>query len=248
MSSYESLYEKGKFPRTKHLLNRIAIAAKNSWSHNVLSAKPAWWGRMAMSNRAGGGGGILIKKIPGGFQVFHPNRGKYNYMRVIENGRGRYDMRPALLGGSRARMGPHGPYVIVPITKNENGTPVSPQHNEINSVLIKTGTFKEPNAHGKVVTRNRYKYRQDPGMTGQGNVFAREQIYKNGTVQRSFVKFVVVNRFSRDFFQPAIPAQKIFSGVKKDVKRALKSKQLKSAVAMDAKDLIRILLSKKKKV
>ncbi|MCG6170232.1 hypothetical protein [Leptospira sanjuanensis] len=247
MTSLETLYKKGKFPRTQGLIERIAVAAKDSWSHNVLSAKPSWWGRMAMSNRAGGGGGILLKKVPGGFRVIHPNKGKYNYMKVIENGRGRYDMRPALLGGSRARMGPHGPYVIVPIFKNENGTPVSPQHNEINSVLIKTGTYKEANAHGQMVTRNKYKYRRDPGMTGKGNVFAREQVYKNGNVQRSFVKFVVVNNFSRDFFQPVIQAQKVFSGVKEDVERAFKSKQFKSAVAADTKDLIRELLSKKKR-
>ncbi|EMO54806.1 hypothetical protein [Leptospira noguchii] len=245
--NYESLYKQGKFPRTKTILEKIALAAKDSWSHNVLSAKPSWWGKMAMSNKSGGGGGILIKEIPGGYRVFHPNKGRYNYMAVIEKGRPRYDMRPALLGGSRARMGKNGPYVIVPITKNEDGTPLSFKKNSINSVIIKTGSFKEENAHGQLVTRNKYKYRQDPGMTRQGNVFLREQTYKNGTVQRSLVKFVVVNERSRDFFQAAIPAQKVFSGVKEDVKKAIKSKQLKKAVALDTKDLIKELLSKKRK-
>ncbi|MBM9578920.1 hypothetical protein JWG45_17380 [Leptospira sp. 201903070] len=244
--NYEQLFEQGKFPRTRFVLNRIAKATQEAWTNNTLAAKPSWWGRMAMSNRPGGGGGILIRPIPGGFQVYHPNKGKYNYMAVIERGRGRYDMRPSLLGGSRARMGENGPYVIVPITKNENGTPISPKNKSINSVIIKTGTFKEENAHGQMVTRNRYKYRQDPGMTGKGNVFAREQKYKNGTVQRSFVKFVVVTEKSRDFFQPAIPAQKIIAGIKEDVKSALKSKTLKQAVALDTKNLILELLSKKK--
>ncbi|EMO61353.1 hypothetical protein LEP1GSC133_0650 [Leptospira borgpetersenii serovar Pomona str. 200901868] len=64
-------------------------------------------------------------------------------------------------------------------------------------------------------------------MTGQGDIFAREQKYKNGNVQRSYLKFVVVNEKSTNFFQPAIPAQKVFSGVKEDVKKALKSEQLK---------------------
>ncbi|ULG90815.1 hypothetical protein FH593_21045 (plasmid) [Leptospira interrogans] len=245
--NYETLYKQGKFPRTQKILSTIALAAKESWTHNVLSAKPSWWGRMAMSSESGGGGGILIKEIPGGYRVFHPNRGKYNYMAVIEKGRPRYDMRPALLGGSRARMGKNGPYVIVPITKNEDGTPLSFEKNTINSVIIKTGSFKEENAHGQLVTRNKYKYRQDPGMTRQGNVFVREQIYKNGNVQRSLVKFVVVNERSRDFFQAAIPAQKVFSGVKEDVHKALKSKQLKKAVALDVKDSIKELLSKKRK-
>ncbi|EMN18911.1 hypothetical protein LEP1GSC056_2113 [Leptospira borgpetersenii str. Brem 328] len=145
-------------------------------------------------------------------------------------------MRPSLLKGSRARMGENGPYVIVPITKNENGTPLSFEKNTINSLIIKTGSFKEKNAHGQLVTRNKYKYRQDPGMTGQGDIFAREQKYKNGNVQRSYLKFVVVNEKSTNFFQPAIPAQKVFSGVKEDVKKALKSKQLKKAVALDTKD------------
>ncbi|WP_078124739.1 hypothetical protein [Leptospira alexanderi] len=245
--NYESLYKQGKFPKTQKLLNTIALAAKASWTHNVLSAKPSWWGKMAMSNKSGGGGGILIKEIPGGYRVFHPNKGRYNYMAVIEKGRPRYDMRPALLRGSRARMGKNGPYVIVPITKNEDGTPLSFEKNTINSVIIKTGSFKEENAHDQLVTRNKYKYRQDSLMTGKGDIFVREQIYKNGHVQRSLVKFVVVNERSRDFFHPVIPAQKVFSGVKEDVKKALKSKLLKNAVALDAKDLIKELIRKKRK-
>ncbi|RHX90248.1 hypothetical protein DLM76_20510 [Leptospira yasudae] len=245
--NFEQLYNKGKFPDTERVLHQIATAARDSLIASTLSAKPSWWGRMAMSNKAGGGGGILLRKIPGGFQVYHPNKGKYNYLAVLEKGRGRYDMRPALLGGSRARQGENGPYVIVPIKKNENGTPVSPKHNSINSAIIKIGTFKEENAHGQMVTRNKYKYRVDPGMSGKGNAFVAEQKYKNGNVKRSYLKFVVVNEKSRNFFQPAIPAQKIFAGVREDVSKALKSKILKQAVASDTKSLILELLKKRKK-
>ncbi|MCG6195659.1 hypothetical protein LFX25_20665 [Leptospira sp. FAT2] len=247
MSSFEQLFEKGKFPDTKRVLHQIATSAKESLIQKTLAAKPAWWGRMAMSNKAGGGGGILLGRIPGGYKVYHPNKGKYNYLATLERGRGRYDMRPSLLGGSRARTGENGPYVIVPIRKNENGTPVSPKNNLINSAIIKIGTFKEENAHGQMVTRNKYKYRIDPGMTGRGNAFVAEQKYKNGNVKRSYLKFVVVNQFSKNFFQPAIPAQKIFASVKEDVNKALKSKILRSAVASDSKALILDLLKKRKR-
>lgn len=245
--NFEQLYKKGKFPDTERVLYQIATAARESLVTNTLAAKPSWWGRMAMSNKAGGGGGILLRRIPGGFQVYHPNKGKYNYLAVLEKGRGRYDMRPSLLGGSRARMGENGPYVIVPIKKNEDGTPVSPENNLINSAIIKIGTFREENAHGQTVTRNKYKYRIDAGMAGRGNAFVAEQKYRNWNVQRSYLKFVVVNEKSTKFFQPAIPAQKIFGRVREDVDKALKSKILRSAVASDTKNLIQELLQKRKK-
>lgn len=244
--NFNQLYTQGKFPHTEALLDKIAKGAQASWTRNALAAKPAWWGRMAMSNKPGGGGGIRIRRIAGGFQVYHPNKGKYNYMAVIERGRPRYDMRPALLGGSRARMGPNGPYVIVPIFHNEDGSPISPVRNVINSVIIKKGSRKEENAHGKMVTRNTYKYRKDPGMSGKGDYFAAEQKFKDGSIQRSYMKFVVVTEHSTDFFHPAIPAQRILAGVKEDVAEALKSKMLKQAVATDCKALIMDLISKKK--
>ncbi|EIE01454.1 hypothetical protein [Leptospira licerasiae] len=244
--NYETLYDQGKFPRTKTILGQIAKLAQKSWTQNTLSVRPAWWGRQAISNSTGGGGGILIRKIPGGYQVYHPNKGKYNYMKVIEKGRSRYNMKEALLSGKRARMGKRGPYVVIPLSKNEDGSPVGPMKNEINSVITKTGSYKEENARGQLVPRNRYKYRKDPGMTGRGNVFAVEQKYKNGKVQRSFMKFVTVTERSRGFNYPQIPAQRIQEGVKKDVDKALRSKTLKKAVASDMKGLIVELLSKKK--
>ncbi|TGJ99850.1 hypothetical protein EHO57_13905 [Leptospira langatensis] len=244
--NYEGLYEKGKFPRTKRVLSYIANAAKEAWSSNVLAAKPAWWGRMAMSSRSGGGGGIKIIPIPGGFRIYHPNTGKYPYMKVLEKGRARYDIKAALLAGPRARMGEHGRYTIIPLSKNDNGSEVSPSNNQINSVMTKVRSYKEPNADGKIVSRNQYSYRTDPGMTGKGNVFATEQVYKNGHVQRSFMKFVTISERTRGWYYPAIPAQKILVGVKKDVEKALRSDSVKKAVAGDMKDLIRELIRQKK--
>ncbi|TGM87962.1 hypothetical protein [Leptospira licerasiae] len=244
--NYESLYEQGKFPRVRSVLKQIADLAQKGWTENALAARPAWWGRQAISKSTGGGGGILLRKIPGGFQVYHPNKGKYNYMKVIEKGRARYNMKEALLNGPRARVGKRGPYVVIPLNKNENGSAVGPMKNEINSVIIKTGSYKEENTKGQLVSRNRYKYRKDPGMTGKGNVFALEQRYKNGKVQRNFMKFVTVTERSRGFYYPQIPAQRIQEGVKKDVEKALRSKTLKQAVASDMKGLILDLLKKKR--
>ncbi|TGK41226.1 hypothetical protein [Leptospira andrefontaineae] len=243
--NYETLFEQGKFPRVKSVLKQIANLAQKSWTHNTLSARPAWWGRQAISKSTGGGGGILLRKIPGGFQVYHPNKGTYNYMKIIEKGRARFNMKAALLSGSKARVGKRGPYVVIPLSNNEDGSGIGPMKNEINSVIIKTGSYKEENTKGKLVSRNKYKYRKDPGMTGRGNVFAIEQKYKNGKVQRNFMKFVTVSERSRGFYYPQIPAQRIQEGVKKDVEKALNSKTLKQAVASDMKDLILELLKKK---
>lgn len=244
--NFESLFNQGKFPKTKSYLFELSNAAKKSWELNILSAKPSFWGKMALSNKSGGGGGLLIIPIAGGFRVYHPNKGKYNYLKVLEKGRARYDMKEAILSGPRAKIGENGRYSIIPFTKNENGTLFSPITNEINSVIIKTGSYKSENPSGKMVSRNTYEYRQDPSMTGKGNVFASDQIYRNGVIHRSFVKFVTISEKSRPMYYPRISPHPMLPNIKKEIARELKSERFKQVVREDSANLVFQIFNKKK--
>jgi len=238
MKEFRRLLDAGEFPNTSRILEEKATQIAAEWTRRVLASEPSWWGRQAISKTSGGGGGFLIRKVPGGFQVYYANKGKYNYLAVIQKGRGSYDMKPGLLASPRARSGKNGRYIIVPFTKDKKGKKIGPS-SEINSVITKVGSKKEPNADGKTVVRNKYgPYRKDPGMTGKGNIFASEQKNKNGSVSRSFVKFVIVTENSQGFFYPAIKAQNHRRHIMKSVNKAMKSEAVKKAIGTDAKRLI----------
>lgn len=235
---FGKLWERGFFPRTQKILKEIAVTAKEGWTQATLAFSPNWWGRMAISKQSGGGGGFIVRKAIGGYEIHYANKGKYNYLAVVERGRDEYDMKPKLLASPRARMGKNGRYVIVPLSKNEDGSRVSPKNNEINSLMTKIGTKKEPNADGKIVTRNKYQYSREEGMTGQKNSFETRQTHKDGSIQRSYHKFVMVSEKSERWIHPAIQGAKNQEKIQAVVDKAIKSKVLKTAIATDVKSLI----------
>ncbi|PJZ89551.1 hypothetical protein [Leptospira levettii] len=241
MDLFDQVYDQsGNFNNLKKIIAQLSDWAKTEWENELKSAKPSWWGRMALSSRAGGGGGIQKKKIPGGFEIFYPNKGKYNYAKILEEGRGAYNMVPALINGPRSRAGKNGRYTIIGFLKNEDKTDVSPFNNDINSIISKTGTYKD--REQKV--RNIYFYRQDPGMTGRGNAFLSEQPNKDGTVHRHGVKFVAVSGKSSGWIYPSIKAHNIKDKIQSEIKKALQHPSVKSAVASDLKSLARSIIRK----
>jgi hypothetical protein len=245
---FDHLWKHGYFTSTNKILLEIIEKLRETWHDLVANhSAPSWWGRMAMFSGSGGGGGFLIKeKAPGSYRIYYANKGKYNYLAVIQNGRARFDMKPGLLNSSKVRHGKNGRYLIIPFSKNEDGSNVSPKNNAISNVITKTGSRKEPSikdSNTKVV-RNKYKTRVDPGMTGKGNVSVSEQVYKNGHVHRSSTKFVILSDKSKGFFYPKIEAQKHDEIIGKLRDQALKSKDLKIAIANDIASLKYILLKK----
>jgi hypothetical protein len=231
------------FTRTKTVLGELAKWAQNEWESALSQTVPAWWGRMALSSKGnGGGGGILTRKIAGGLEVYYANQGKYNYMRVIEKGRASYDMKPALISGPRSRSGKNGRYTIIGFSTNTDKSPVSFKNNDINSTIMKVGTKIDD--EGKV--RNRYVYRQDPGMSGQGNAFLSEQVNKDGSVHRTGVRFVTVSAKSKGFIHKPIPAHNIVKGIKAKLEPMYKSKVFKKAVSNDMKDIVGHIISRTK--
>lgn len=242
--NFEKLWQDGYFPRTEKLIREIAIIAKEGWSQATLSASPSWWGKMALSKTSGGGGGFILRKVPGGYEVSYANQGKYNYLAVIEKGRGPFDMKPSILASKRARMGKNGRYTIVPLSKGNGGEKISPSNSNINGLMTKIGSRKEPNADGQTVTRNRYSYSRDQGMSGKGNIYETRQHQKDGSIQSSYTKFITVSESSNGFIYPAIKAQNNQAKIEAVVNKALASNSLKTAIAKDMNGIISHLVKK----
>lgn len=100
------------FPKASESLNEKFKDAKRTWIAKIRDSKiPEWWKRAMKLD----GGGIHKRKFYGGYKLYYTNSGKYDYMEVIEKGRPRYDMKPALL--RRGKLGRNGMYRIVPINK-----------------------------------------------------------------------------------------------------------------------------------
>lgn len=217
-------------PSLQGFIDMLTEKVKTQWERYIAASDvPGWWKRSVLID----GGGLLIRKTSEGSEVYYSNSGKYDYMDVIERGRGAYDMKPALLSGSRAMMGANGRYVIVPLTRNKGGKKVSAKNNEINSTISKIGSKTVMNANGQPIIKNVYKYMKRKGDTGAGNVFRSEQKQKGGSVHKSYTKFVVVSEKSSGWIYPAIKAGHYTEQIQKDIDRAMKSKALKNAVLAD---------------
>lgn len=188
---------------------------------------------MALSTGSGGGGGFGIRKIPGGVEVFYLNKGSYDYFEVIQKGRARYSIKQALLRSPRAKQGPNGKYIVVPITRNEGGSKVSPKNNPINAILRSTGQESDDSG------QPRKKYKHVGSMGGGGNVYGMQQgPVKGGGMQYSYMKFVLVSQKTEGFWYPAIKGEPIEEKVQKQVNQALESESLKKAVRLDIESFI----------
>lgn len=244
----EKLYDQGKLPRTRNLIERIAGGAQSEWEAMTAESVPNWWGRQALSRGSGGGGGILTKSIPGGKLVYYANKGKYNYMEILDMGRSRYDMKPALLASSRARKGENGNYLIIAFTRNKNGSKVSPKNNTINAALKKIGSELKANAQNIKVRRNVYTVREIAKVPDRKNgAYVSEQKTKGGGVQRSYMKFVCLNENSRGWMYPKIIKHSFTKKLNRTIKTAMRSKQLHDAVAQDMDSLVQQLIKQANK-
>lgn len=236
MNSLENVQE---FPRTTNFYNQVAEDIAQIWTRQLLSVpkKGFWFARMAILKATGGGGGFIVKRNDGSglsYTISYANKGKYNYFRVIEYGRPRYDMKPGLLASPRARSGKNGRYIIISFGKNTDGSKVSPRNNNFNSVLTKTSSRKESNADGKKQVRNTHSSRRDPGTTGRGNASITEQKQKGGSVHRSYMKFVVLSEKSGGWFYPEIPAAHTIPKMKVEIKKKLSSPATRKGGAIAA--------------
>ena len=193
--SYDKLYNTGKMPRTEAVINELAEKIGERWRISIANHSPTWWGRSAVDDE---NYEIIFNKIPGGIEVFWKDKGKakYDFQKVVNDGRSQFSIKDALLNGPRARVGLNGRYAIVPFTKNEDGTKVSAKNNDIAGTIQKVGEYKQGQ-----VTRNSYSYNK----TGKGNVYKTAQNTKTGK-QYSYIKFLMVSEKSSGWMYPEIRA------------------------------------------
>jgi hypothetical protein len=238
VATLSELYDAGLFPRTQAFADQLAAATKAEFEKELGSATPSWWGRQALSTRPGGGGGIQIRRIPGGHEVHYADKGAYNYLAVIERGRGRVSIKDALLRSPRAKTGKHGRYIAVPLRRNKDGSRVSAKNNTASTTLIKSGFFDDSEG------QKRTKLRPVGIPGGQGNATAFAQPTKSG-VRRSFVRLVTVTERSTGWMHPAIPAQPIQPVLQRKVEEALRSDHFRKRIEADVQDFLQSVLGRK---
>lgn len=199
--AYDKLYDSGKMPRTEQVINELAEAIGEQWRIKIINHKPTWWGRSAADDE---NYEIILRKIPGGMEVFWKEKGnpQYDFQKVVNEGRAAFPIKDALLSGPRARIGKNGRYAIVPFTRNQDGTKVNPRNNDIAGSISKVSEYKDSNG----VTRNKYSYNRSGRDTGKGNVYRTTQKVKNGGRQYGYIKFVMVSEKSQGWMYPTIPA------------------------------------------
>lgn len=223
MESLQNAFKQGKFVRTENRLQQIAGNVQARFQGEIEDSWPSWWGRMALSTGQGGGGGILIRRVAGGYRVYYPNLGRYNYLSVIEQGRGAYSIKDALMRSPRTRKGQTGRYIVIPMpAKADNESPV----------LKRKGLSLD--AEGK--TRISYKGMQ-PGSSGTVRM---AQNVKGGKVQTASMKFVVVSERSKGWIYPAIKANPISQKLQSEVDTMLPNdSRLKKAIEQDVSEFLR---------
>ena len=219
MATLEELWRKGQLPNTERYVENLSLAIKKQYESRIDETHPHWWARMALSDRSpDAGGGILIRKTSTGMQVYYANKGKYNYLSVIENGRGRYSIKEALLRSPRAKTGKKGRYIIIPMKGKKE---------EAVGTIKRTGTRLDASG----VRRSTYKYSD---KKGRGSTYRAAQETKGGKTQYSYVKFVCVSENSTGWIHPAIPPNPIAKELQKDTDRILQTdKRLTDAMVKD---------------
>lgn len=144
--------------------------------------------------------------------------------RVVEEGRPRYDMKPALLASKRARSGKKGRYIIVSFRHGmqivqEAG--VGGDFKKLKS-MEKIGSNIELNAFGEKVSRNVYSFSSEGFGTKLGKVggtrpqhkhltglMKTKQPVKGGGVHEQALTMRTVSSKSTGWMFPSIPAQRI---------------------------------------
>ena len=242
---FKSIWGLGKdnYRRTKLALGNIAEWVVGQWEKRLLeNVNPRWWGRQALSN-----GSINQVKTPYGIKIFYTSQGEYDYMDVVENGRGTHDIKKDFARSPRRKRKANGSgwYMTIPFTtnKHDDGTTsiVNAKNNNINAIIKKVGEYKDSSGQ----LRGEYTYdKEAKGMTGQGNVFKAPQKTKGGKVTYSYMKFVTCSDTSGGWMYPAIPAHKIADGLEKEAEKMMTSAAFRQAIEKDTEDFIKSSLRK----
>lgn len=181
---------------------------------------------------------------------------------VMEQGRERYDMKPALVRSPRARISKKGDrYTIIGFRhgmKQVRSRPdISEQFDSIKS-YTKVGEKRRRNADGNMVSRNVYNYSSDGVGTRvnddsapekphhktpkfEGMVKTRQEVGKkrpSGKYHHQAVTFRIVKLSSKGWFFPAIKAEKPMQKFV-DSYKPQAEKELVSAVRSDLINLIK---------
>lgn len=189
------------FPRLQAMLNSWGVLARQYWIDLVQKAaadnvQPKWW----LNNYLGGDGtGANIQAEQRGLSVSvrHDDSGaRYDYAKVIEEGRAKYDQTQALNTSEKVRIFKSGPnrgrrYLVIPFVAAKLSD--SPD-----VVLQKVGEGRDQTNGGSVL-RNRYTKTAGKSTLGSKGATLVEFHQKDvaGKTHRSQVNMVIMHEGQR---------------------------------------------------
>lgn len=224
-----------KFPRFYAVLESVAVNIREKWE--FVAAKRAgitvkegglgWWGAQYLAN-----GQIKVERSGIGYKIYyHQGRGKYDYAKIVEDGRSPYDIASNLLATSRkVRISKKGKkYLIVPMEGDKDSA---------SQVLSIVSTAKQPSPLGGTVKRNKYRTTKPQNkIQSKKKTTAFSQKQERGGTSTSYKNLVVLTEDSRWNPYPQIKAQKLAEKLQAEVNKTLNNqefkKQLAEALAMD---------------
>jgi hypothetical protein len=160
-----------QFPRTSHAVQDATLIAQRLWLSIAGGNAVTFRGRELKVSRVSGAYARSIQdglEFPADGDMLHGRvSASAEYAQAIEDGTPPHDMKPALLGGAKARMGKKGQrYNIIPFRHNTPGqdktAPAMPAEIYAKARRLAfsqvTGSRPDVNAHGQGVQRKTYAW------------------------------------------------------------------------------------------
>lgn len=250
MNIYAIEEEKGKFDKLLKLLgtksfpglsNAVKISAnmiQRDWAQNVKksTAKEGWKGEYIKS--------ININfKDPLNAEVYADENNKF--VNFIEDGVRRFDMKPGLLNGPKARDGVNGKYNIVFFRKGTPGAknlPAMPKtiYKKIRKAELTQRHKRGDSKYKAVLTGLRGETKKN--KSGKASIY--EGLTKiGGKGQSQYGTFRVITKNSTGWIHPGSPPVKVFSLTKRNAKMKVK-KILQEGLSLDIQSGLEYLSKK----
>ncbi len=186
-----------KFPHSLAAMAQWGDEAARQWVKLAQSkgrsfGQQGWW----LRNYLGANAKNISWRFAEGLavRVFHDNKGsKYDFGRVIEQGRPPYELKRALYTSRKVRYNKQGqPYLIIPFPESSGAPDIYAK---------KRGERREPAKDGSPVLRNIYSYHRQ----AQGSLVAFEQVDRLGRPHRSLLRWKTMSARSAGWRYPAVP-------------------------------------------
>lgn len=178
-----------------------------------------WWGGQYLR------GQVVVEPQGSGYRVYYvKGDGKIDAEKIVEDGRGAFDIVQSLLNNSKkVRISKKGKrYIIVPMASSEKQADV---------VMKIVGSRSEESPNGGTVKRNKYSYTKVTDKIKGKKVFQFSQKHERSGSSSSNHNLIMVTSDSRWKLYPEIKAQKFSVKMQQAADQLLTSQSFLRALA-----------------